>query len=63
MSENRIIGMPVRELDTPALLIDLDAMERNLGKMSERLAGSGLRLRAHSKTHKSPILARKQMAL
>ncbi|MEE9256837.1 MAG: alanine racemase, partial [bacterium] len=63
MSENPIVGTPVRELDTPALLIDLDAMERNLAKMAGRLAGSALRLRAHSKTHKSPILARKQMEL
>ncbi len=38
-------------------------MERNLARMSERLAGKNLRLRAHSKTHKSPILARKQIEL
>ncbi len=63
MSGNRLIGTPVRELDTPALLIDLDAMERNLARMSENLAGGNLRLRAHSKTHKSPILARKQIEL
>ncbi|MFP6870974.1 MAG: DSD1 family PLP-dependent enzyme [Nitrospinota bacterium] len=63
MPQNRLIGTPVRGLDTPALLIDLDAMERNLQKMADRLAGGGLRLRAHSKTHKSPILARKQMEL
>jgi D-serine deaminase-like pyridoxal phosphate-dependent protein len=63
MSETQLISTPVRELDTPALLIDLDAMERNLTRMAERLKGSALKLRAHSKTHKSPILARKQIAL
>ncbi|MFQ5693394.1 MAG: alanine racemase, partial [Nitrospinota bacterium] len=57
------IGTPVRELDTPALLVDLDALERNLFRMAEHLAGSQTRLRAHAKTHKSPILARKQMDL
>jgi len=57
------IGAPVRGLDTPALLIDLEVMERNLEKMANRLAGGGLCLRAHSKTHKSPILAQKQMEL
>ncbi len=60
-SESRVIGAPVRELDTPALLIDLDAMERNLDLMAGRLSGARLRLRAHSKTHKSPLLARKQI--
>ncbi len=63
MSETWLVGTPVRDLDTPALLIDLDAMERNLDRMAERLEGKDLKLRAHSKTHKSPILARKQIAL
>ncbi|MEE9241382.1 MAG: alanine racemase, partial [bacterium] len=63
MSETWLVGTPVRDLDTPALLIDLDAMERNLGRMAERLEGKDLKLRAHSKTHKSPILARKPIAL
>lgn len=63
MSETQLVGTPVREIDTPALLIDLDVMERNLARMAERLAGKGLKLRPHSKTHKSPLLARKQIAL
>ncbi|MDA1001721.1 MAG: DSD1 family PLP-dependent enzyme [bacterium] len=55
-------GLPVREIDTPALLVDLDAMERNLARMAERLEGTSLRLRPHAKTHKSPLLALEQMA-
>lgn len=57
------VGMAFEDIDTPALLIDLDAFERNLARMAERVTGTGARLRPHSKTHKSPIIARKQMAL
>ncbi len=55
-------GMQEDEIDTPALLIDLDAFEYNLDHMAELLAPSGVRLRAHAKTHKSPVIARLQMA-
>ena len=57
------IGMHEHEVDTPALLIDLDAFEANLDTMAARLAGTGVKLRAHAKTHKSPIIGLKQMAL
>ncbi len=63
MTDVQAIGTMVRELDTPALLVDLEAMDRNLKRMAERLAGGQLRLRPHAKTHKSPILARKQLDL
>lgn len=56
------VGDKVSEVDTPALLIDLDAYERNLDRMAKRLAGQSIKLRAHAKTHKSPIIARHQMA-
>jgi 3-hydroxy-D-aspartate aldolase len=56
-------GMALQEVDTPALLIDLDAFERNLRRMSEAVATAGIRLRPHVKTHKSPIIAHRQMAL
>jgi D-serine deaminase-like pyridoxal phosphate-dependent protein len=56
-------GLPLTEVDTPALLIDLDAFERNLGRMAEMVARTPARLRAHAKTHKSPIIALKQMRL
>ena len=55
-------GMPEDEVDTPALLIDLDAFEANLDTMAARLAGTKVRLRAHAKTHKSPVVAHRQIA-
>lgn len=56
-------GMPLAEVDTPALIIDLDAFERNLGRMADAVKKAGVRLRAHAKTHKSPVIGLKQMAL
>jgi D-serine deaminase-like pyridoxal phosphate-dependent protein len=56
-------GMPFDEIDTPALIVDLDALERNLRAMAETLAPTGIRLRPHAKTHKSPVIARRQLAL
>jgi D-serine deaminase-like pyridoxal phosphate-dependent protein len=57
------IGMPLEEVETPALLIDLAAFERNLRRLAERTAALGVRLRPHAKTHKSPAIARRQIAL
>lgn len=50
------------EVDTPALVLDLDAFEHNLDLMAEMVRGSGVKLRAHAKTHKSPVIAGLQMA-
>jgi D-serine deaminase-like pyridoxal phosphate-dependent protein len=56
--------MPFAQVDTPALVIDLDAFERNLKRMADFVAARpGVRLRAHAKTHKSPIIAARQVAL
>jgi 3-hydroxy-D-aspartate aldolase len=57
-----IAGMREEEIDTPALIIDLDAFEFNLDTMAALLAPTGVKLRAHAKTHKSPVIARLQMA-
>jgi len=57
------IGMPIAEVETPALLIDLDAFDRNLRRMADLADQFGVRLRPHAKTHKSPVVALKQMAL
>jgi D-serine deaminase-like pyridoxal phosphate-dependent protein len=51
----------LRELDTPALLLDLDAMERNLTKMARFFGAGATQLRPHYKNHKCPVLARRQM--
>lgn len=53
----------VAELDTPALLIDLDIMERNLSRLAEYGREHDIRLRPHTKTHKIPALGRKQLDL
>ncbi|HJT67941.1 MAG TPA: alanine racemase [Pyrinomonadaceae bacterium] len=53
--------MLITELDTPALIVDLDVMERNLSRMAAYCREHELRLRPHTKTHKIPELARKQI--
>jgi D-serine deaminase-like pyridoxal phosphate-dependent protein len=55
-------GDPVEAIDTPALVLDLAAFERNLQRMAESLRGRGVRLRAHAKSHKCPEIARRQVA-
>ena len=57
------IGMSLDEVDTPSLVIDLDAFERNLRCLADRVQGSGVRLRPHAKTHKCPVIALKQIEL
>jgi 3-hydroxy-D-aspartate aldolase len=50
------------EIPTPALLLDLDRFERNIQKMAAHLKSAGKKLRPHSKTHKCPEIARRQVA-
>ena len=50
-------------MDTPALLLDLDAFEHNLARMRDLLAPTGAKLRAHAKTHKSAVIAHRQIAM
>jgi D-serine deaminase-like pyridoxal phosphate-dependent protein len=57
-----LIGHGVAAIDTPALVIDLDAMERNLHRMADFCTARGLRLRPHAKMHKCAELAKLQMA-
>ena len=56
-----LIDQGVAAIDTPALVIDLDAMERNLARMADFCRARGLRLRPHAKMHKSAELSRLQM--
>jgi D-serine deaminase-like pyridoxal phosphate-dependent protein len=49
------------DLETPALLIDLDRMERNLDRAASYAREHGLRLRPHTKTHKTPEIGRMQL--
>lgn len=57
------IGDTLDQIDTPALVVDLDALDRNLRKMAEFARKAGIRLRPHAKTHKSTAVALKQIAL
>ena len=56
------IGIALDEVDTPALVLDLDALERNLQRMADAVKGSGVRLRPHAKSHKCAEIARAQIA-
>src|SRR5581483_722004 len=53
--------MHVSEIDTPALVVDLDILERNLCRVADYTKSHGLRLRPHTKTHKSPRIGRRQL--
>lgn len=55
------VGMPLEEVGTPALIVDLDAFEKNVATMKAFVEKHGLRLRAHAKTHKSADIARYQI--
>jgi len=63
------IGDPLSEIDTPALIVDLDAFERNIARMAAKVSAmrasggnASLQLRPHAKTHKSPDIAARQIA-
>lgn len=51
-----------RSFNTPVLVIDLDAFEKNVADMAAYAAANGLRLRPHAKTHKCAEIARRQVA-
>lgn len=53
-----LVGRPVGEVDTPALVVDLDAMQRNVARMAEFARKHDVRWRPHAKMHKSAELAR-----
>ncbi len=54
--------MKIADLDTPVLLVDGDALERNVARMAALCAEAGVACRPHGKAHKSPHVARIQMA-
>jgi D-threonine aldolase len=58
---NSLIDQSVSAIDTPALVIDLDAMDRNLLAMQDFADAKGVKLRPHAKMHKSAELALLQM--
>ena len=48
------VGDTIDEIDTPALIVDLDAFEHNIDKLAAFARSAGVRLRPHAKTHKCP---------
>ena len=56
-----IEGVAKRDLPTPSLVLDIDALEYNISKMAEHAKKSGVDLRPHAKTHKTPEIARLQL--
>jgi D-serine deaminase-like pyridoxal phosphate-dependent protein len=52
----------VNDVSTPAVLIDVDVLERNIARMAERARAAGVRLRPHGKTHKLLEVGRLQLA-
>ena len=56
------VGTPADELDTPALVVDLDLMERNIQTYHGYLAGSGVTVRPVVTSHLCPQVARRQLA-
>lgn len=56
-----LVGKPVNDIDTPALVIDMDAMKRNLARMAEFAKKHNVRWRPHAKLHKSSSLAKMQI--
>ena len=56
------IGRDVKEIDTPVLLVDIAALEHNLSTMKALMGSGKTAYRPHCKTHKSPLIAQKQIA-
>jgi 3-hydroxy-D-aspartate aldolase len=56
------VGISKWDLDTPALVIDLDKLERNIAKMQANLSALGVGARPHAKTHKCSAIAKLQLA-
>ena len=54
-------GTPVEELDTPCLILDMDALDHNMDVMANYYEGRHSKLRGHSKNHKTPAIALRQI--
>ena len=55
------IGSSMEEIETPALLIDLNVLDRNIRRMADYFSSVESSLKPHTKTHKTPIIAHKQI--
>lgn len=57
----QLVGQPVSAIDTPALVVDIEAMQRNLSRMADFCRKHDIRWRPHAKMHKSSAIARLQL--
>ena len=55
------IGTPIEDLDTPCLLVDVDALEHNFGLVAETYRDAHCKMREHAKNIKSPVVAHMQI--
>ena len=62
VSSDSLIGKSAVALDTPALIVDLDIMEANIGRIVATCRANGVAWRPHSKAHKTPEIAKMQIA-
>lgn len=62
MKKSWPVGTLVQDLDTPCLVVDLATLERNIEAMAKIVRGTKARLRPHSKSHKTPYIAHRQIA-
>jgi len=57
-----VVGVTKWELDTPSLLVDVEVMQRNIALMQAKADEAGVALRPHTKTHRTPTLAHRQIS-
>ena len=55
------VGTPMEELDTPCLILDMDELDNNMDVIAHFYAGQSSKLRGHSKNHKTPAIAHRQI--
>lgn len=56
------VGDALADVDTPALIVDLDRFDANIGRLMQSVAGHAVRVRPHAKSHKCVEIARRQVA-
>src|SRR6476469_7291409 len=57
-----LVGCPLSDVDTPALVVDLDALDHNIATMAADIAARGAQWRPHSKANKTPAIVHKEIA-
>lgn len=63
LARRDLTNLSKEDLPTPCMVVDLDILERNLRTMADHCRNTGIHLRGHVKVHKSPDIAKRQLAL